>query len=50
MSSEESDEEEMISVGGRRYYLDEVTPELVRQMTPAEKQAYVRITENDFDF
>uniref|UniRef100_A0A915A554 HTH TFE/IIEalpha-type domain-containing protein n=1 Tax=Parascaris univalens TaxID=6257 RepID=A0A915A554_PARUN len=50
VGSEESDEEEMISVGGRRYYLDEVTPELVRQMTPAEKQAYVRITENDFDF
>ncbi|VDM23865.1 unnamed protein product [Toxocara canis] len=45
-----TDEEEMISVGGRRYYLDEVTPDLVRQMTEAEKEVYIRITRENFDF
>ncbi|VDD92309.1 unnamed protein product [Enterobius vermicularis] len=46
----ESDNEETITVGDKKYYLDEITPEIVRQMTPAEKEMYINLTREEFDF
>uniref|UniRef100_A0A9J2Q8K7 Transcription factor TFIIE alpha subunit C-terminal domain-containing protein n=1 Tax=Ascaris lumbricoides TaxID=6252 RepID=A0A9J2Q8K7_ASCLU len=44
-----SENGDTIYVEGRRYHIDELTPELVLQMTAAEKEAYVRITQENFD-
>uniref|UniRef100_A0A0N5ANH9 HTH TFE/IIEalpha-type domain-containing protein n=1 Tax=Syphacia muris TaxID=451379 RepID=A0A0N5ANH9_9BILA len=45
----ESDEEDTITVGGKKYFLDEITPEIVRQMTEAEKEAYINMTREEFE-
>uniref|UniRef100_A0A915CK37 Transcription factor TFIIE alpha subunit C-terminal domain-containing protein n=1 Tax=Parascaris univalens TaxID=6257 RepID=A0A915CK37_PARUN len=44
-----SENGDTIYVEGRRYDIDELTPELVLQMTAAEKEAYVRITQENFE-
>ncbi|VDN18233.1 unnamed protein product [Gongylonema pulchrum] len=48
--SMESDDDEVIYVAGKRYYLDEITPELVAQMSASEKEAYIQRTQEDFDY
>ncbi|GIY19327.1 general transcription factor IIE subunit 1 [Caerostris darwini] len=44
----ESDEDDnlMVTVGDNRYALNEVTEELVSKMTPEEKEAYIRLTQD----
>lgn len=44
----ESDEEDnlMVTVGDQKYALNEVTEELVARMTPEEKEAYIRLTQD----
>lgn len=46
----ESDDDEAIYVAGKKYYLDEITPELVSQMSASEKEAYIQRTQEDFDY
>ncbi|VDM97213.1 unnamed protein product [Thelazia callipaeda] len=46
----ESDDEDIIFVGGQKYYLDEVTPYLVSQMTALEKAAYIQRSQENFDY
>uniref|UniRef100_A0A915PU40 HTH TFE/IIEalpha-type domain-containing protein n=1 Tax=Setaria digitata TaxID=48799 RepID=A0A915PU40_9BILA len=46
----ESDDEEVIFVAGMKYYLDEVTPELVSQMNSSEKEIYIKRTQENFDY
>ncbi|GBL98754.1 General transcription factor IIE subunit 1 [Araneus ventricosus] len=43
----ESDEDDavMVKVGDRKYALNEVTEQLVSKMTPEEKEAYIRLTQ-----
>ncbi|XP_054718081.1 general transcription factor IIE subunit 1-like [Uloborus diversus] len=45
MESEEEDNL-MISVGDQKYAIDEVTEELISKMTPDEKEAYIRLTQD----
>lgn len=44
----ESDEEDhlMVTVGNQKYAVNEVTEELVSKMTPEEKEAYIRLTQD----
>ena len=44
----ESDDEDnlMVTVGDQKYALNEVTEELVARMTPEEKEAYIRLTQD----
>uniref|UniRef100_A0A1I7VX44 HTH TFE/IIEalpha-type domain-containing protein n=2 Tax=Loa loa TaxID=7209 RepID=A0A1I7VX44_LOALO len=46
----ESDDDEVIFVAGKKYYLDEVTPELVSQMNTSEKEIYIQRTQENFDY
>ncbi|OZC11318.1 TFIIE alpha subunit [Onchocerca flexuosa] len=46
----ESDDDEIILVAGKKYYLDEITPELVSQMNASEKEIYIQRTQENFDY
>ncbi|VDK67393.1 unnamed protein product [Litomosoides sigmodontis] len=46
----ESDDDEVIVVAGKKYYLDEITPELVSQMNASEKEIYIQRTQENFDY
>ncbi|KAL3994663.1 TFIIE alpha subunit family protein [Acanthocheilonema viteae] len=46
----ESDDDEVILVAGKKYYLDEITPELVSQMNASEKEIYIQRTQENFDY
>lgn len=46
----ESDDDEVIFVAGKKYYLDEITPELVSQMSASEKEIYIQRTQENFDY
>lgn len=46
----ESDDDEVIFVAGKKYYLDEITPELVSQMNASEKEIYIQRTQENFDY
>ncbi|MFH4984662.1 hypothetical protein AB6A40_011371 [Gnathostoma spinigerum] len=48
--TESTDDDDMVSVGGKKYYIEEVTPELVTQMSSEEKQMYIKLTQQGFDF
>ncbi|MCP9261833.1 hypothetical protein DINM_005153 [Dirofilaria immitis] len=48
--SMESDDDEIILVAGKKYYLDEITPELVLQMNASEKEIYIQRTQENFDY
>lgn len=46
----ESDDDEVIFVAGKKYYLDEITPELVTKMNASEKEIYIQRTQENFDY
>ncbi|VDK61229.1 unnamed protein product [Onchocerca ochengi] len=46
----ESDDDDIILVAGKKYYLDEITPELVSQMNASEKEIYIQRTQENFDY
>lgn len=46
----ESDDDDVIVVAGKKYYLDEITPELVSEMNASEKEIYIQRTQENFDY
>jgi C-terminal general transcription factor TFIIE alpha len=50
-TDEEGDEEmvAMVTIGDRRVPMDEVTEEMVSQMTPAEKAEYIRLGQQIYE-
>lgn len=42
-SEEDDDHAHMVTIGDRQYAYHDVTNEMVAQMTPAEKEDYIRI-------
>nr|CDP96846.1 Bm7497, isoform c [Brugia malayi] len=46
----ESDDDEVIFVAGKKYYLDEITPKLVAEMNASEKEIYIQRTQENFDY
>ncbi|VDK49506.1 unnamed protein product [Anisakis simplex] len=47
---EEEEEDTVLTVGGKEYYLDEINADLVKQMTAAERNLYIHIMREKFDF
>lgn len=45
MESEEEDNL-MVTVGDQKYAINDVTEELIAKMTPEEKEAYIRLTQD----
>ncbi|VDM13809.1 unnamed protein product [Wuchereria bancrofti] len=48
--SMESDDDEVVFVAGKKYYLDEITPKLVSEMNASEKEIYIQRTQENFDY
>lgn len=48
-SEEDDDSTPMISVGGVKIALGEVTDEITAKMTPAEKEEYIRLSKEMYE-
>ncbi|XP_059614778.1 general transcription factor IIE subunit 1 [Phlebotomus argentipes] len=46
--SESEDESPTVSVGGRQYPIDQITDDLIAQMTPQEKDSYIQVYQETF--
>ena len=45
---EEEEEEMLVMVGGRPVALDDITPDLIAQMNPVEKEEYIRLAQQAY--
>lgn len=43
---ESEDEDNLITVGDQKYAVNEVNEEIIAKMTPEEKEAYIRLTQD----